>query len=417
MLKPKDKLALKPFYSDTISISLQIMILRHLLLLILFIGAVLVQAHSVHASRDQDEAKLEKVKAELSDKNKQQIRLKQRVDKVEAELTDIKSRLTKLGRGMRDNEDKLKSTQERIVTLEKQKDNLTKSLEAERISIVKLILMLGRIRKTPPEAMIARSDTPYHIAQSALLMENIIPSVRQDARRLMNNLKVLEKLAIDLKDERDVMEDNIVKWEKKREELMVLVKNKERVYAKIDKDLKARELSINAISLKAKSLEDLISKIQVEEKLEIERQKQAKIFRRKPSYAAPDSNDTAIQLPISGIIRTAFHDKDEYGAKSNGIMIEGRTGGLVTAPMSGKIQFIGSFKRFSNIVIIEHSDGYHSLIAGLGEINAFIGDIVKSGEPIGLLPDSALIPRPKLYYELRKNGSPINPSVKFADLG
>ncbi len=393
------------------------MILRYLIISFLFIGAAFAQANSVYAARDSNEIKLDEVKTELTDKNKRQKKLKQRVDKIEAELTDIKNRLIKLGRGMRENEDKLKSTQQRISRLEARKAELTSNLEAERIAIVKLILMLGRIRKTPPEVMIARPDTPYHTAQSALLMENIIPSVRRDAQRLMNNLETLDQLTIDLKEEHKVLGIEIAEWSQKRKKLMVLVKDKEQAYTKIDKDFKARALSISAISLKAKSLEDLITKIQVEEKREIERQKQAKIFRRKPQNTIYESSDTRAQLPVSGIIRTTFHGKDEYGAKSNGIMIEGRSGGLVTAPMSGKIQFIGSFKRFSNIVIIEHSGGFHSLIAGLGEINAFIGDIVKPGEPIGLLPDSALIPRPKLYYELRKNGSPTNPSIKFSDLG
>ena len=199
------------------------------------------------AARNNNEVQLESVKAELTDENQQKKRLKQRIEKIEAELTDIKNRLTDLGRSMRKNEDKLRNTQERIEKLEKRKAELTKSLEAERISIVKLILMLGRIRKTPPEIMIARPDTPYHTAQSALLMENIIPSVKRDAQRLMNNLETLNQLTVDLKAEREELKNEVEEWEKKRKELMTLVSEKERLYAKIDKDLKMRQLSINPI--------------------------------------------------------------------------------------------------------------------------------------------------------------------------
>ncbi len=394
------------------------MILRHFFILLVLIGGVFAPSHDTCAAPDKKEEQLESIKADLSEKTRQKKRLEQRVEKIESELMGIKTRLTKLGRSMRESEDKLKNTQERIANLETQKEQLSQSLEEERISIVKLILMLGRIRKTPPEAMIARPDTPYHIAQSALLMENIIPSVRQDVRTLMNKLKIIDELTAELKAEHMSMQESVAKLEKKHKELMVLVKEKEKIYAVVDEDLKARQLSVNAISLKARSLEDLINKINIEEKREIARQKQSKIFRRKPDYSAAfDNNDPNARLPVSGIIRTAFHDNDEYGSKSNGLMIEGRSGGLVIAPMSGKIQFVGSFKRFSNIVIIEHGGDYHSLIAGLGEINAQIGDIVKLGEPIGILPDSALIPRPKLYYELRKNGAPVNPSVRFSELG
>ena len=392
------------------------MILRSFLILLLLSGTLLLGVPNAHSARGENEAQLESVKAELSQENERKRKLQERFDKIESELSGIKNRLTQVGRDMRENEDRLKSTQGRIEKLEERKAELTKNLEAERVSIVKLILMLGRIRKTPPEVMIARPDTPYHTAQSALLMENIIPSVKRDAQRLMSNLETLNQLTTDLKNEQEERKNQIDHWEKQREKLMVLVKEKEELYAEVDKDLKARQLSVNAISLKAKSLEDLIARIKAEEQQEIARQKQAGIFRRKPDKIFGQENSAA-QLPVSGIIRTAYSEKDEYGAKSNGLIIEGRSGGLVTAPMSGKIQFVGSFKRFSNIVIIEHSGGYHSLIAGLGEINAVIGDIVKPGEPIGLLPDSALIPRPKLYYELRKNGSPVNPSVKFSDLG
>lgn len=387
------------------------MILRLFLALFLLVNTV-PPAFGETAPR----TKLENVKAKLSKENQEKERLKYHANKMASELKDIKNNLTKLGRDMRKNEDRLKYTEERITSLEQKKTELTKTLTSERVSIVKLILMLERIRKTPPEVMIARPDAPYHTAQSALLMENIIPSVKRDSARLKNNLETLEELGTELKVERFRLNKETKELYKKRKTLLAMIGKKETLYEGFGKDLKARELSIRTISLKAQSLKELITQIKTEEKKEIHRQKSSKIFRRKPSSSMLFTNGEA-QLPVSGIIRSSFHDKDEYGAKSNGIVIEGSPDGLVIAPMGGKIQFIGAFKRFSNIVIIEHNGGYHSLIAGLGKINAVMGDHVKSGEPIGLLPNSTLISRPKLYYELRKDASPVDPSIKFSDLG
>ena len=245
------------------------MILRSFLILLLLSGTLLLGVPNAHSARGENEAQLESVKAELSQENERKRKLQERFDKIESELSGIKNRLTQVGRDMRENEDRLKSTQGRIEKLEERKAELTKNLEAERVSIVKLILMLGRIRKTPPEVMIARPDTPYHTAQSALLMENIIPSVKRDAQRLMSNLETLNQLTTDLKNEQEERKNQIDHWEKQREKLMVLVKEKEELYAEVDKDLKARQLSVNAISLKAKSLEDLIARIKAEEQQEI----------------------------------------------------------------------------------------------------------------------------------------------------
>lgn len=387
--------------------------MRALLLFLMIISFAL----PLHAADVQKEnAQLKNVESQLFSETHKKQKLTKKFAKIEKELSAVKSQLLKAGKGMREKEEKLKFIQKRIVDLESRKAKISEELKTERGSIVKLVLILERIRKTPPEVMIARPGSPYRTAQSALLMENIIPSVKRHAQSLKNNLETLNRVSEELGIEKVSLELETKKWKKKSSNLADLAHKKETLSLKLNTDIKARELTIRNISLKAKSLKDLIKSLKDEEHEEIKRQKSANVFRRKPFQKIPMDTQTA-QLPLSGIIRTSYKEKDEFGAKSNGIVIEGRSGGLVISPISGKIQFIGSFKRYSNIVIIEHSGGFHSLIAGLGKINAVMGDIVKSGEPIGVMPDSSLIPRPKLYYELRKNGTPVNPSIKFTELG
>ena len=87
------------------------------------------------------------------------------------------------------------------------------------------------------------------------------------------------------------------------------------------------------------------------------------------------------------------------------------------APMGGVVRYVGYFKNYGNIVIIEHKGGYHSLIGGFESIETAIQRQVKSGEPIGKLPSkSSYGASPSLYYELRYNGQSVDPSVKFSEL-
>ncbi len=383
-----------------------------LLIIILSLGTMCLHGR-VYAQNNDSELKT--VKSQLLKNKAQKTKLEQKINKISKELTEIKDRLTKAALAIRENEDKLAYIEERIADLETKKTSIETTLQSERVSIIKLIMILERIRKTPPQAMIARPETPYKTAQSALLMENIIPSVKRHAENLKNNLETLQRVSNELKIEEIALIKETKSLKDKNMKLSSLIKKKEDMYSKLNVNLKAQELTIQAISLKAKNLKDLMKKIKEEEFREFERQKHANIFRKKPKLTYKDNGQA--QLPISGIIRVGYHNNDDLGASSNGITIEGRSGGLVIAPMSGKIQFTGTFKRYGNIIIIEHKDGFHSLIAGLDKISTNIGDFVKSGEPIGVLPDSSLIPRPKLYYELRKNGTPVNPSIKFSGLG
>jgi septal ring factor EnvC (AmiA/AmiB activator) len=125
----------------------------------------------------------------------------------------------------------------------------------------------------------------------------------------------------------------------------------------------------------------------------------------------------AARMPISGVVKVRYNDLDKYGAKSEGIRIEGRHSGLVIAPMAGIVRFAGPFKNYDNMVIIEHENGYHSLVAGLEKVDTLVGQKISAGEPIGKLQSTTNSGKPTLYYELRYKGSAVDPAKKLTDLG
>ncbi|MGH1376869.1 MAG: murein hydrolase activator EnvC family protein [Alphaproteobacteria bacterium] len=360
-------------------------------------------------------ADLNTLDKELKEETQKKQNLEQQAKEIDKELDTTKEKLISIATEVQSNEEKLKSYQKRITSLEIRKSILVDNLNKDRASIARLILALERIRRMPPEAMLATPETPYKTAQSAMLMSEILPAINKHADKLKENLETLTLVSKELQNEKSALIEDSEKLRKQHEQITKLVIQRKKLYTNINDDLKAHELSIQKISLQAKNLKELVDRIKKEEAKEQQRKKTALMVRPNPTPKI--EHDGNSRLPISGIVRTRYNQKDNLGAKSKGITIEGRPAALVVSPMNGRIQFTGSFKRYGNIVIIEHTNGYHSLVAGLETINSVVGDTVKSGEPIGLLPNSTLIPRPTLYYELRKNGKAINPSVKFADLG
>ena len=70
--------------------------------------------------------------------------------------------------------------------------------------------------------------------------------------------------------------------------------------------------------------------------------------------------------------------------------------------------FAGPFKNFDNLIIIDHGDGYTSLLSGLALTDAQVGQTLLAGEPIGVMPAGNNV---KLHMEIRKNNHPIDPSA------
>lgn len=99
---------------------------------------------------------------------------------------------------------------------------------------------------------------------------------------------------------------------------------------------------------------------------------------------------------------------------SKGITIETASNATVSAPYDGEVVFTGAFRRYGNMIILKHTDGFHTLIAGLQKIRTNAGEFLLEGEPIGAM--GGAIDARKLYVELRKNNQPINPAAWFEGL-
>ena len=95
----------------------------------------------------------------------------------------------------------------------------------------------------------------------------------------------------------------------------------------------------------------------------------------------------------------------------NGLDFEGRSGWNIYAVDSGVIVFSGwSDRGYGNLVVIDHDDGIQSYYAHLLD-GSFLpcGSNVTQGQLIGGMGSTGLSTGPHLHFELRFNGTAVNP--------
>lgn len=116
----------------------------------------------------------------------------------------------------------------------------------------------------------------------------------------------------------------------------------------------------------------------------------------------------AFAMPARGKLISRFNEATVPGLSTKGIIIETRALAQIVAPFDGRVAFAGPFREYGLLLIIDHGEGYHTLLAGMGRIDARLDQHVLAGEPVGVMgPLNG--EKPKLYVELRKKGHPINP--------
>lgn len=112
-------------------------------------------------------------------------------------------------------------------------------------------------------------------------------------------------------------------------------------------------------------------------------------------------------FPARGAVVETYGRPTETGQVAKGITIATRKAAQVVAPYDGHVAFAGPFRGYGLLLIIEHSEGYHTLLAGMAQIDCAVGQKLLMGEPVGLMGQDD--GKPNLYVELRRNGQPVNP--------
>ena len=111
--------------------------------------------------------------------------------------------------------------------------------------------------------------------------------------------------------------------------------------------------------------------------------------------------------PFSGVVTSNFGWRDS--AMHNGIDIDLNKGDPVVAAFGGMVRIAGRNGGYGNVVIIRHWNGLETYYGHLSKIKVKAGQIIKSGQVIGLGGSTGYSTGSHLHFEVRFKGIPINP--------
>ena len=127
--------------------------------------------------------------------------------------------------------------------------------------------------------------------------------------------------------------------------------------------------------------------------------------------AAPALRVGGLGWPVSGGLLAGYGGRLPDGRRSDGVLIAAAAGSAVKAVADGTVVFADWMTGYGNILIIDHGNGYMSLYAHNDSLLRDAGDAVKRGDAVASVGTSGGQDRPALYFELRRDGAPVNPST------
>ena len=385
---------------------------RGIIIIFVLLAAPFAKGQSV-SPKDLDA--LTKAQAEAKAKAEQ---LAKETQAIETQILGFKEDLRRSAAESASYERAGREIEQKLTKLTREEARLLGRLTDDRQVQGELLAAIQRLSMTPPSVMTRRASTAVDAARASMIIGSLTQQLENSAQDFSGQLSQLSDIRAGMDSERDKLADSEKALTQQRKKIRSLVKTKAARAASLSDNQKKQQKRAQELAAKADDLRELIRQFERAAKDVVPRIKPAPgragpRVKPKSGVRPPEPLDLpqgtrfadargSLKAPVQGTL------KSNYGGGRKGLTVSTRRNAQVTAPFTGRIEFAGAFKNYDNVVILNVGESYFMLLTGLGEIFVTSGEMVKAGEPVGLMPPSAA--KTELYIELRKNGAPINPS-------
>ena len=303
-----------------------------------------------------------------------------------------------------------------ISIVEKQIDSLNMQKSITATTLVQTQILLNKRR----EIMIKRLQNIYKMGDPTILsmvLETDSPKELVSRIRYMRDLNKYDRNLLDTirQNERELVEQTKV-YEAEAAHLQDLLKERREESQKVNTQISGRKKFLeelrdekgkwensmneykNAQAELSKIVENLITEIN-------RTATEEKSFFAERKGKLPWAADGKVLTNFGKII----HPEYKTIIVNNGIDIEAPNGAPVKSVSAGVVEFVGRMRGYGKLMIINHFEGYLTIYAHLDQNFFEKGARVTEGQKIGTVGESGSLEGNKLHFEIRYENNALDP--------
>ena len=388
--------------------------------------AMLAPAAVQAQSTGDTQRKLEKVNRELKEVAADRRKIEGRRGAASRQLREVDEKVGASTRSLRETEAELARQQAALAGLRDKRDAMQVSLAARRGELGDLLRSAYAIGDDAPLKLMLSQDKVADAARALAYHRYLQRDRMQRIEALTAELAELERVEAEITQRQAALDAAKARQREQLAELESDRRERRATVATLDERYQDRRDREKALGKDAKSLEKLLARLReaaakaaaARRAAEAAAAARAKEPGAAPHKTAPPPIEVAktapikvggLGWPVSGTLVAGYGAPMPDGSKSAGVLIGAPAGTTVTAVADGTVVFSEWMTGYGLILIIDHGNGYMSLYAYNDALLKDAGTQVKRGDPVSSVGNSGGQGRPALYFELRRNGNPVNP--------
>lgn len=353
---------------------------------------------SAHAQSDEEA--LEQLKKELENLDTRLQAFQKERSQVQADLREQELALSKIHKQIYDTDQEIKKSQVNLSDLQVQATDLEANLRVQEAQLGDELKTMYQTGAEEPLKMLLNQNNPAEFSRMFNYYEYLLEARAGSIQTYLGTLVTL-----------DETRSEILRHQNQLERLSTELGNQE---------LEQKRGQENRLGL----LQEIESRILSAEQLIAEKEEDrarleqliAEVEERIANLAPPESFRPFSELkgsyswPVIGDFTHRYGSSRSGNLRWQGVVIKSLAGSPVATIHHGRVVFADYLRGYGLLVIVDHDDGYLSLYGHNQSLFVEPGDWVAPGDQIALVGNSGSITEQGLYFEIRHQGQPQNPT-------
>ena len=384
-------------------------------------------------SQREAERKLQQLRDELKTISADRRDLEGKRGTAAQQLRQADEKVAKTARALSETETALRTHEQKLSELQQQRAQLQRGLREQRVQLAALLRAADHVGRNAPLKVLLSQDTVGD-ATRMLADHRYVQNARaQRIQGLTTQLEALTQVEQQITERRQALDAARAQQKAQASSLLKDRSQQAATVAQLDTRYQQRAEREKALGQDAKALEQLLANLRAAAaKADAERRAAAKRAAAEAAAQAkrgktdrperpgktppkvvanaPAPKVGGLSWPVSGNLLARFNATLPDGHTSKGVLIGAPKGSTVTAVADGTVVFSDWMTGYGMILIVDHGNGYMSLYAHNDTLLRDAGASIKRGEAVAKVGSSGGQGVSALYFELRRNGQPVDPS-------
>ena len=339
--------------------------------------------------------KIETLQKELEQDNKQKDQAVYKLKTVEKQIANQITQLHSI-------DNKLRKQKQKLHTLTGKQRSLENQLVSHRDQLRKQMQSSYAMGNQEYVKLLLNQQNPSDIARMVVYYQYFNKSRIKRVKEINTGISDLHKISSEVRNKSEQLHQLKSNATEKKALLDTNHKQRRQLVATLTSQLKTKDQVLKKLLRDEQHLKRLLN--QLEHEL-----KDVQLDLTPPKEFI--SQRGKLPWPTRGKMTARFgSSRHTSDLKWKGVMIQTKAGDAIHAIAYGRVIFADWLRGFGMLIIVDHGKGYMSLYGHNQQLHKKLGDWVQANEMIATAGSTGGQKKSSLYFEIRHNGVPQNPT-------